>query len=76
VDVRCEMRGSTGLAWPVLAGLGSHIILDIFSGGVSAFWPWPGRITLGRVKTGSALDTITGAACLVLFVTILVWRML
>jgi membrane-bound metal-dependent hydrolase YbcI (DUF457 family) len=58
------------LALPILAGWCSHIIVDIFSGGVSALWPWPGRITLAKIKTGTWQDALIGAACLVLAITI------
>jgi membrane-bound metal-dependent hydrolase YbcI (DUF457 family) len=64
------------LALPVLAGWASHIIVDIFSGGVSALWPWPGRITLAKIKTSTWQDALVGAACLVLATTLLVARII
>jgi inner membrane protein len=62
------------LALPVLAGWVSHIVLDILSGGVSALWPWPGRITLAKIKTSTWQDAIVGAACLVLAIVMVVVR--
>lgn len=59
----------------VLAGWSSHIVLDLFSGGVPALFPLP-RITLANIKTASQLDTIIGAACLVLASAIFIWRLL
>jgi inner membrane protein len=53
-----------------LAGWVSHILLDAFSNGVPAFWPF-GRLKLGHIKTGSKLDTFIGAAGIVAIVTIL-----
>jgi membrane-bound metal-dependent hydrolase YbcI (DUF457 family) len=52
--------------WYCLAGWVSHIALDAFAGGVPAFWPIGGRLTLARIKTGSKMDTLVGACCLVL----------
>lgn len=62
------------LALPVLAGYGSHILVDILSGGVPALWPWPGRITLAKIKTGTWQDALVGAACLVLAIVVSIAR--
>lgn len=56
--------------WPVLAGWGSHILLDALASGVPAFWPF-GRLTLGHIKTGGKLDTLIGAAGLIALVGML-----
>ena len=61
---------SPSLAAYAMAGWLSHIALDILSGGVPALWPWPGRITLANIKTGSNMDSLVGAAGLVLAFTI------
>lgn len=53
------------LALALAAGWLSHIALDALSNGVPAFWPF-GRITLAHIKTGSKLDTLTGAALLLM----------
>ena len=60
-----------GLALYAMAGWLSHIALDILSGGVPALWPWPGRITLANIKTGSSMDSLVGASGLVLALTVL-----
>lgn len=59
----------TGLGLPVAVGWLSHIALDALSSGVPAFWPL-GRLTLGRIKTGSRLDTLVGAAAVVVAVVV------
>jgi len=66
---------SPGLAVYVLAGWGSHIILDVFSNGAPALWPLP-RITLARIKSGGVLDAIIGGQLLTLAVVILLVRLL
>jgi len=62
-------------AWPILAGWGSHILLDALSSGVPAFWPF-GRLTLSRIKTGGRMDTLVGASGLVVLAALLVTRRL
>lgn len=57
--------------WPVLAGWGSHILLDALASGVPIFWPF-GRITLARIKTGGKLDTLIGGAGLIMLICLLV----
>lgn len=66
---------SPSLAVYVLAGWGSHIILDVFSNGAPALWPLP-RITLARIKSGGLLDAFIGAQLLTLAVVILLARLL
>jgi len=62
---------SYGLFLAFFCGWGSHILLDAFSGGAPAFWPF-GRVVLGHVKTGEKLDSFVGGAGIVLlFLTIL-----
>lgn len=60
--------------WPVLAGWGSHILLDALASGVPMFWPF-GRVTLARIKTGGQLDTLIGAAGLIMLICLLVQEM-
>lgn len=55
--------------WPVLAGWCSHILLDALASGAPAFWPF-GRLTLGHVRTGGALDTLIGAVGLIIIVAL------
>jgi inner membrane protein len=50
----------------VLAGWLSHIVLDMLAGGVPAFWPFFGRVTLARVKTGGKEDKFFGGGALVM----------
>jgi membrane-bound metal-dependent hydrolase YbcI (DUF457 family) len=57
-------------AWPIIAGWGSHILLDALSSGVPAFWPF-GRVTLARIKTGGAADHFIGATGLILLINIM-----
>ncbi len=59
-------------AWSVLAGWGSHILLDALSNGVPAFWPFR-RVTLARIKTGGRIDYLIGATGLILLVTLCIW---
>jgi len=47
------------------AGWVSHILLDAFSSGVPAFWPF-GRLSLAKVKTGGKGDKFIGGAGLVM----------
>lgn len=63
------------LALYVLAGWGSHILLDVLSDGAPALWPLP-RITLAHVKSGSWMDRIVGGALLVLAAAVVMWRLL
>jgi hypothetical protein len=63
------------LAVYVLAGWASHIALDVLSNGAPALWPLP-RITLARIKSGSWMDALVGAALLTLSVAILLVRWL
>jgi membrane-bound metal-dependent hydrolase YbcI (DUF457 family) len=65
-----------GTATFLAAGWLSHLALDSLAGGAATFWPWPGRIVLANVKTGSSLDKIVGAACLVLAIAIILGRLL
>jgi membrane-bound metal-dependent hydrolase YbcI (DUF457 family) len=57
-----------------LGGWVSHLVLDLLAGGMATFWPWPGRVTMANVKTGSQQDAIVGGALLALAVTIIVGR--
>ena len=57
-----------------VAGWLSHIVLDAFADGVPAFWPL-GRLTLAHIKTGGKLDTLTGAAALVLVGLYITWKL-
>jgi membrane-bound metal-dependent hydrolase YbcI (DUF457 family) len=66
---------SPNLATYVLAGWASHIILDMFSNGAPALWPFP-RITLAHIKSGGALDAICGSSLFTLAVVILLVRLL
>jgi len=66
---------SPSLAVYVLAGWGSHIILDVFSNGAPALWPLP-RITLAHIKSGSWMDALIGGALLTLGVVVLLARLL
>jgi len=43
----------------------SHLLLDALSNGAPVFFPLP-RLTLARIKTGSWMDRVVGAAALVL----------
>jgi len=53
-------------------GYASHIILDIFNpAGVELFWPFPCKIALPLVETGSLLDNILG----VLFLAVLIFQL-
>lgn len=62
---------SYGLFLAFFCAWGSHILLDCFSGGTPAFWPF-GRVVLGHVKTGEKLDSfIGGAGIVLLFLTLL-----
>jgi len=62
------------LALFVLAGWVSHILLDLFAGGVPALFPLP-RITLANIKTGGKMDTLAGAACCVIASAIIIRSM-
>lgn len=50
----------------VFVGWVSHIVLDMFSGGVPVLWPLAGRVTLAHIKTGGKIDSFTGGAALVI----------
>lgn len=49
----------------MLAGWGSHILLDVLADGAPAFWPF-GRLTIAHIKTGGQIDKFFGGAALVL----------
>jgi len=61
-----------GLVHAFLAGWVSHILLDMLSNGVPAFWPF-GRVTLANIKTGGRLDRFIGGAGIVFLGLALVW---
>lgn len=46
------------------SGWVSHIILDAFSNGAPAFWPW--RLSLAKIKTGGRTDRLVGGAALII----------
>jgi len=70
-----SLAGQDHLAAFATAGWLSHILLDTVSGGTPAFWPVARRVTLARIKTGSTLDTLTGAGLLVLCVLVIVAKL-
>lgn len=72
VSLALYMVGYENLAMYVLGGWLSHVALDLLSGGMATFWPWPGRVTMAKIKTGGQHDRIVGACCLVLATTIIV----
>lgn len=57
-------------AWGIGAGMLSHLVLDMFAGGVPLFFPFiPGRITLAHIRTGGPAEwlvRVLAAALLVL----------
>lgn len=54
-----------GLAIGLLAGMASHIVLDLFSGGVPLGMPFiTKRVVLARIKTGGAVEWILRYATL------------
>lgn len=53
-----------------LCGWLSHIILDAFSNGVPAFWPW--RLRLAKIKTGGRTDHLVGGAALVVSIAVII----
>lgn len=55
----------------LIAGMLSHIFLDMFAGGAPLFCPITNkRVTLARVKTGGAVEWIIRLAAIVLFAII------
>jgi membrane-bound metal-dependent hydrolase YbcI (DUF457 family) len=63
------------LLWACGSGWVSHIALDMLSSGVPAFWPFGGRITLARVKTGGNIDKLIGGAALVVSIALIAFML-
>ena len=67
---RSALNAPDWLLIAFLCGWLSHIILDAFSNGVPAFWPW--RLSLAKIKTGGRTDRLVGGAALVVSIALTV----
>jgi membrane-bound metal-dependent hydrolase YbcI (DUF457 family) len=70
---RSALNAPDWLLIAFLCGWLSHIILDAFSNGVPAFWPW--RLRLATIKTGGRTDKLTGGAALVVSIALIAFML-
>lgn len=60
------------ILWSFLIGYASHLVADIFSGGIPLLFPIKRRIKSPiAIKTGSTMDSLVGMGAIVYFVVVL-----